>query len=248
MPAGLASTTTAFSPDPATERAIPLPLYFPDAQAFYTPKPSTDQDFELELRTERGRRAITEWLPQVLREHGVSTGSWGLGRSKTFGHLIEEIVSGETELRIIDERLYRVCDALRIDVRYSRDGRSLQLYEAEQRFIDGRSRVRDSEFAVWEKLKRGEDPDNAVHRALHEELQIRGQLFIIPGAVQRLPRPPIDFPTLPSLITTHDFTACITEAQFRNSYEERQKDKITVFRWRLAPGPIVSRHSSGNCR
>jgi hypothetical protein len=188
---------------------------------------------------------MADLLARFLREHGVSTYGWGQGSSKSFGHLLDELLGNESQFTLINDRLYRVCRALRIDVRCLVDGRPLQLFEAEQRFSDGRLRIRDSDFAVWEKLKLNEDPEAGIHRAIREELglDVDNQFLLIPGPTSQVHRPATDFPTLPNIVTSYDFTVCIPAKLFKREYVEEQADKTTTFKWRLAPKPIVSIHS-----
>lgn len=191
-----------------------------------------------------GRREALETLvSELLREYKISTSAWGTGPHKTFRSLVDEIERSEARLDTFDGRLYRFASVVRVDVRYAspQDGKSLQLFEAEQRFSNGRCRIRGSDYAVWEKLTIGEAPEAGLSRALHEELGIKGGVFVIPGESNTIHRPPVDFPGIPCRLTTHDFTACIRTEQYNPSgYEERQPDKTTVFRWRLASSPPVT--------
>jgi hypothetical protein len=189
------------------------------------------------------REALELGVSELLREHKISTAAWGTGSHKSFRSLVDEIEKSEARLDLFEGRLYRFASVVRVDVRYASplDGKSLQLFEAEQRFADGRCRIRGSDFAVWEKLKIGEAPELGLSRALHEELGIQGPVFVIPGTSTTIHRPPLDFPGIPCRLTTNDFTACIRSSQYCPSgYEERQPDKTTVFRWRLAAAPPVT--------
>lgn len=178
--------------------------------------------------------SVRQWLSQHLREHGIDTREWGRGPYKGFEHLLTEILSGETQLGIVDEKVHRVCSVLRIDVRYrAGDNSELQLFEAEQIFADGRRRERPTPYAVWEKLKQNEDPNEAVIRAVQEELQIEGAVNSSYLLKEVLVESPLDFPGLPSLLTAIDYQVHLTTQQFRpQGYEEKQADKTTYFRWR----------------
>jgi hypothetical protein len=196
-----------------------------------------------ELVTTGRREALEASVSELLREHKISTSLWGTGPHKNFRSLIDELEKSEARLDIYEGRLYRFASVVRVDVRYASpaDGKSLQLFEAEQRFSNGRCRIRGSDFAVWEKLKVGEAPELALNRALHEELGIKGAVQIIPGESNTIHRPPLDFPGIPCRLTTHDFTVCIRNDQYNAAgYEERQADKTTLFRWRLAASPPVT--------
>jgi len=189
------------------------------------------------------REAIESLVSELIREHKISTSAWGTGQHKTFRSLVDEIEKCEARLDTYEGRLYRFASVVRIDVRYASplDGKSLQLFEAEQRFTSGRCRIRDSEYAVWEKLKIGEAPELGVFRALHEELGIKGRVQVIPGDTNTIHRPPLDFPGIPCRLTTYDYTVCIRPEQYNpGGYEERQADKTTLFRWRLAASPPIT--------
>jgi hypothetical protein len=187
------------------------------------------------------RQALEGKISELLREFKISTSLWGTGPHKTFRALVDEIERGEAALDMFDGKLYRFASVVRVDVRYTcpNEGTSLQLYEAEQRFSNGRCRTRGGDFAVWEKLKVGETPESGVSRALHEELGIRGPIFVVPGESVTMHRPPLDFPGIPCRLTAHDYTASMRPQQFNPAgYEEHQSDKVTYFRWRPAETPV----------
>jgi hypothetical protein len=193
--------------------------------------------------------AVRQWLSQHLREHGIDTREWGSGPYKGFEHLLNEILSGETQLGVVDEKVHRICSVLRIDVRYrAGENPELQLFEAEQIFTDGRRRERPTPYAVCEKLKQNEDLDEAVSRAVQEELQIEGAVNSSYLLKEVFVEHPLDFPGLPSLLTAIDYQVHLTTQQFSaQGYEEKQADKTTYFRWR-PPSRTVSQTASPDLR
>ena len=203
---------------------------------------------------------VTEWLLQTLRDHGIPTTQWGRGPakspSKSLVDLRDEILSQEAKLVEVQGHLYRVCSVARVHVRYTdpKTGKAFQLYEASQTFADGGMRVRDNgDFAVWEKLlsiedpRTGElnieDPLTGAIRGLEEELQLEGPFAITRGDEQQIHRPGCDYPGLPCLLNTYDFTVCLYSHQFRPSYSEVSPQKTTVFKWRQPSSPFVSSYS-----
>jgi hypothetical protein len=202
---------------------------------------------------------VTGLLLQTLRDHGIVTTDWGRGlaksRCKSLADLRDEILNQEAQLVEVQPdpadrngrvQLYRVCSVARVHVRYTDPvtGKASQLYEASQTFVDGGMRVRDNgDFAVWEKLLPGEDPLTGAIRALEEELQLEGPFAITRGEQQQIHRPGLDYPGLPCLLNTFDFTVCLYPEQYRPSYSEVSPQKTTLFKWRQPSAPFVSSYS-----
>jgi hypothetical protein len=188
--------------------------------------------------------SVRSWLPDFLKELSVPLEKFGTGRHKSFEDLVNEIDNGECRLSIDSRsgRIVRAGAVVRLDVRYqTKDGAHLQLYEAEQRFSDGRCRTRPTDFAVWEKLRIGEDPEVGMARALLEELKLRGEFqAIMRGDGTQIRRPPDDYPSIYSLFTAVDFTVNLSHQHFvAAGYQEDQRDKTTIFLWRPAQ-PLYS--------
>ncbi len=179
---------------------------------------------------------VRNWLPQILEEFSIPLNKFGTGCHKTLDDLADEIARGESRLDIDPSsgRLVRVGSVVRLDVRYlPADSAPLKLYEAEQRFVDGRIRHRPTEFAVWEKLKAGEDPDSGVLRALNEELHLEGSLHTQPWAISEVLRDADDYPAICSRFKAFDFQVHLSPEQFcPGGYQEVQRDKTTIFLWR----------------
>lgn len=190
--------------------------------------------------------SVRSWLPDFLKELAVPLEKFGTGCHKSLEDLVAEIDNGECRLSIDAHsgRLFRAGAVVRLDVRYvTEDGVHLQLYEAEQRFSDGRCRRRPTGFAVWEKLRIGEDPDIGMTRALREELKLHGEFQAIPGERSQIRRAPDDYPSIHSLFTTFDFTVNLSHQHFvAGGYQEHQRDKTTIFLWR--PAESTSRNKT----
>jgi hypothetical protein len=183
---------------------------------------------------------VRDWLPQVLEQFSIPLNKFGTGCHKTLDDLADEIMRGESRLDVDPSsgRLVRVGSVVRLDVRYlPADAAPLKLYEAKQRFTDGRTRYRPTEFAVWEKLKAGEDPDSGALRALNEELSLKGSLHTQPWAISEVLRDADDYPAIRSRFKTFDFQVYLSPEQFcPDGYQEIQRDKTTTFLWK----PLVS--------
>lgn len=105
--------------------------------------------------------SLDEWLS----EHGVQTTAYGEGEAKPLVSLMTEIEEGETVLRLIDGKPLRLVNVLNVLIRNSK---SQLLYEARQELPTGTIRTRNMPLA--EKMLPGENWQEAVHRAVQEEL------------------------------------------------------------------------------
>jgi hypothetical protein len=181
-------------------------------------------------------QAVRDWLPEFLNDFSIPLDKFGTGRHKSLEDLSDEIQKGETRLEVDHSsgRLIRVGAVVRLDVLYlPAYSTPLKLYEAEQRFIDGRCRQRPTEFAVWEKLRADEDPDFGMLRALREELKLTGTIHALPGKQTQIMRDPDDYPMIASRFRAFDFVVHLSSEQFLpHGYQETQRDKTTTFRWR----------------
>jgi hypothetical protein len=191
-------------------------------------------------------QAVREWLPEFLSEHSIPLEKFGTGTHKSLNDLVDEIIAGEYQLDIDYQTgsLVRVGTIVRLDILYlPSNSCPLKLYEAEQRFCDGRTRTRPTEFAVWEKLKPGEHPDQGVVRALSEELKLVGLVTVQGGQRTEVIRKPDDYPRISSRFTSFDFVVHLSPETFcPDGYQEIQRQKTTFFKWRALMLP--SSHSS----
>ncbi len=107
--------------------------------------------------------ATVDALKALLRARRVDISLWGTGSAKTVESLLEEIATGEIELK--DKPFRRVLTGV-VQVIIRRGDRIL--IEAEQVFYDGRRRARNIPPA--EKMLPGESYIDAARRCLTEEL------------------------------------------------------------------------------
>lgn len=118
------------------------------------------------------RRQVIE---KTLLWHEIPIHLWGQGGAKS---LMKEVEQGETELVVIDGKLTRQISVVNLDVYYYSPICNCcvwKLKENKQVFKDGRTRVRERESSIAEKMKPGEDLDAAAQRALKEEIGISGE-------------------------------------------------------------------------
>ena len=182
-----------------------------------------------------GKYSAIDNLQKRLESAGIDTSLWGVGRAKTLAHLQEELENGEVIL-IEGENgeLIRQGVVVGADIYYkSHDGKKYYLREERQIFRDGRVRERKLEQSVSEKLKRGEDPENAMIRGLKEELGIDGEIHMQMIKTYEKVVNSSSYPGLLSRYTIHWFRVVLTDDQFNpEGYIEEQPDKTTYFVWK----------------
>jgi hypothetical protein len=115
------------------------------------------------------------------------------------------------------------------------DGKNLfKLIEEKQVFNDGRTRIRDKESSISEKMMIGEDPLESLIRGVEEELGIilgKSQIEEL-GDIQKTEASQ-SFPGLTTKYNGHNFTCFLNPDQYNpNGYVEVQKDKSTYFIWK----------------
>lgn len=173
-------------------------------------------------------------LTNLLKKYEIPVELWGTGKSKTIGHLLDELQNKECYLEEKDSLLTRYIEFVGIKVYYTDENdQRWQLKEERQEFTDGRLRRRNIPSSVSEKMKSGEDPLIAAIRGIREELgiEIRGHqlskysdLHYDGGSVS--------YPGLDTKYKGHRFVCNLTKQQFNpNGYIEVQSDKKTFFVW-----------------
>ena len=175
-------------------------------------------------------------LIDLLNKYNVPIVTWGQGGSKSIEHLLDEINSGESKLEENENGLLRSVTGIAVNVFYEFDDGILKLVEEKQVFHDGRSRVRELDNSVGEKVRPGESPIIAAKRALAEELEIVEKLEFINYRFEEMA--PIkslkgSYPGLNTKRRFHFFDVYLTESCFqKEGYVEIQSDKKTFFVWR----------------
>jgi hypothetical protein len=179
---------------------------------------------------------VEQRLEDVLTRHGVPIERWGQGGAKNVRDLAREVDRGEAELR--EDRsgqLERYVRVAEVTV-FARDeaGSVRRLVEDHQRFSDGRTRERDLDGSLAEKLLEGERPLAAARRALREELGISQARVRRAGRARSITRESESYPGLRSRYEIVPYTAWLSEDAVRERYVERTSEKETVFRWAAA--------------
>jgi len=174
-----------------------------------------------------------EKLETLLRSHGVPLGKWGVGHAKTVEHLLAEVASGESFLNIKDGQIVRDVISVAMSIYYQRGEEVLRLMEEKQVFTDGHERVRNDLVSMGEKMNPGENPEDAMHRALREELKIEGLQSVIerPTIVEEIPSG--SYPGIFSKHIRYRYDVVLQEKDFKpEGYVEVQPDKTTYFIWK----------------
>lgn len=173
-------------------------------------------------------------LEEYLLDFNIPLDQWGKGYAKTLDHLLSEIQSGECKIIEDGKTLLRKIEFVMCEIFYYEGETLLKLIEEKQVFNDGRTRIRDKESSVSEKMIIGEDPIESLVRGIEEELgisiqesQIRPEKGIEKIEVSQ------SFPGLMTKYNGHNFTCFLNESQYNpKGYVEIQKDKRTYFIWK----------------
>lgn len=121
-------------------------------------------------------------LVRCLETHSIDREKWGSGEhctSKSVLDLWEEVQRGESTLQSSIGELVRTTRVVRIHVTIAPPypawwhGTPRYLFNTAIQYTDRGTRVERSTL-VTEKLMQGEEVLHAVHRALHEELDLEG--------------------------------------------------------------------------
>ena len=187
------------------------------------------------LTEEEQENNNTSNLIQLLNSYQIPISEWGKGYAKTIDHLQKEIDNKECNLVDEDGVLIREIEIVMCEIIYNEEGKTYKLIEEKQIFVDGRTRTRDKESSMSEKMKIGEDPLQSLIRGIEEELgitidetQIQKQKNVYEDGTSN------SFPGLMTRYKGHNFYCELTKEQFNpDGYIETQSDKKTYFKWKL---------------
>lgn len=192
---------------------------------------------ESENRSTIPRDINLDQLMDVLVRANIPVEEYGIHAAKTVLHLLSEINEGEAHVTMNENgELLRELNVLWVDVLCElSNGDVYVLEEDRQEFKDGRVKRRNLDSSIGEKLKPDEDPQEAVERALQEELGVENAVEVLHhiGYDERTFIPDA-FPGLESTYRMHKFVTVIAEDAFiPEGYIEVQADKTNYYTWRL---------------
>ena len=172
-----------------------------------------------------------EELQDYLCGFGVPIDEWGQGKAKTVEDLFSEIRDGEAILSEEEGQPIRQINVVGVNVYSSFGGIRRHLREKEQRFADGRTRVRKLDASMGEKMLPGETWEQACGRAIREELKQ-------PGAAQftnyRFAPKTGSMGSYPGLTTVYNLHIADYEMPddlFCPDYEIPDGNKTLIFDW-----------------
>lgn len=200
-------------------------------------RPSSTEWAGIEHSTRVGADIEREELVQILERANVPLDSFGKGPAKTVDHLLKEIREGETVLRTWPSgEILRELKVLWVDVVCEHaNGDVYFLREDRQEFKDGRKdniKRRTLEASLGEKLKPDEKPDEAVVRALQEEIGVSDVDGVFQTGQSEKSLTPDTYPGVPSSYVFCKYAVMINESAFvPEGYIEDQPDKTNYYVW-----------------
>ena len=187
---------------------------------------------------------------KILVDAKLPLDTYGEGPAKTVHHLFKEVQEGESMMSVDAKgNVTREVSVLWVDVFCSlSNGDLYRLTEDRQVFKDGRKdnvKRRTLSTSLGEKLKPGEDPAEAVERAIAEELGIEDGLETVHFVgTEDAEHTPDTYPGLKSFYHNFKYAAVISETAFNpEGYIEDQSDKTNYYVWEKIAEGVVSGNS-----
>lgn len=180
--------------------------------------------------------AITiEDLEVALRAAGIDLELWGKGAAKTLAHLHKEITEGESSLNQTENGVERRVGVAGVDILYDdQAGNTYHLVEDRQEFRDGRVRRRHEDTSLSEKLKVGENPEEAAKRAVEEEIGVTKIDSFHTLGHKEVERTSPSYPGLASVYDVYTYAAVLGHEDFNpEGYVEEQTDKTNYYVWKV---------------
>jgi 8-oxo-dGTP pyrophosphatase MutT (NUDIX family) len=169
-------------------------------------------------------------LDDLLNKFGVNTGLWGIGEALDVAHLFEEILQGESYLKIDKDGISRVTEIVKMffcDPNHPERG---YLLELGQKLPD--ERIRERRQHPSGKIKNGESPEEAVIREIKEELQIGRDGYHL----TRMPsgfecRPSKAYPELTCYYNIHKFWVTLSpdSPALKETFSTTEENGSTLF-------------------
>lgn len=176
-------------------------------------------------------------LRNLLRRHGVADYTWHRHpNAKTIADLLHEVELGESMMVVEMGRLVRILYGIGPNIYYiCPDGKRLRLVEARRVYANGHVETRSMSTSLGEKMPLGETAEQALVRALKEELGMNvtltdlvyTQLGTVTSECQ-----PASYPWLTTRYHIVRVDVTLNNAQYRpNGYTEVKGGRTTYFEW-----------------
>jgi hypothetical protein len=189
------------------------------------------------MKRENKGYSTPEELGAYLAQFRLPLDSWGKGNAKEIAHLLAEINSGDCKLVEEEGNLIRRVHFVNISVIAEFDGKIHTLIEDRQVFNEGapQQRIRtrrELRGAVKEKMYRSENQDDAVTRAIREELGLQSKVNFVKTYSEDIDKESASYPGLRSQYRAHYYLAYLKGDQIhKEGYKEIHQDKTTYFVW-----------------
>ena len=184
-------------------------------------------------------------LLEKLIAGNVPLEAYGQGGAKTIHHFLSEINEGEAVVTIgKNNAVFREVSVLGVDILCKHSNGVYILKEDRQEFKDQDGRVdtsrpvkrRELDSSIGEKLKPNESPEDAITRALEEELGVKELSNVYKIGYEEKTSMSETYPGIESTYKLHKFVTVISEDEFKpEGYVEDQHDKMNYYVWEQLP-------------
>jgi len=114
-----------------------------------------------------------ENLLAILSQYNIDISQWNhQDGNKTIEDLLVEIQQGESQLKLIQDKIVRLLRVSAIEVFFQLRNNQFKLIEDKQIFFSGKVRKREIN-SITEKLKGKENPLDGAYRGLEEEIGLK---------------------------------------------------------------------------
>jgi hypothetical protein len=176
-----------------------------------------------------------EALKNQLSSAGISTDTWGTGKSKSLKDLKKEIEEGKSTLIISGNgEILRKVKVAKIDLFFNGPkGKRFKLIEEKRLYSDGREKSRDTAHSVSKKIRKNQTPESAIKGAIQKKLGISGNINLTEIDMEEDTNLSPSYPDLRSVYIFYNFQADLSEDQYNpEGYTERHKENVTIYTWK----------------